>query len=89
VDTNALNTLIARRNQLAQEIERLLGRRDQAQKNLAETESESRSKGIDPDKIDQILKELLDRYHKRVPELEAKLAQCAEILAQYTTKVTR
>ena len=89
MDIQALNQLIQKRNQLAQDLERLLGRREQAQKNLAEVEADSRTRGIDPDKIEQTLKDLWDRYQKQVPELEAKLAQCAEDLAQYTTKVTR
>lgn len=83
-DIQALNQFIQRRNQLAQELDRLHGRREQAQKNLAEIEAESRSKGIDPDKIDQTLKELWEKFQKRIADLETRLAQSAESLAQYT-----
>jgi len=89
MDIQALNQLIQRRNQLAQDLERLLGRREQAQKNLAEIESESRAKNIDPDRIEQTIQELWSRYQKMVLELEAKITRCADSLAQYTTMVNR
>ncbi len=84
MDTQTLNQLIQRRNQLTQELERLRGRKEQAQRNLSELESECREKNIDPDKIEETLKELWARYQRRVPELEAKISRCADALAQYT-----
>lgn len=89
MDIQALNQLIQRRNQLAQDLERLHGRREQAQKTLAEIEAETRARNIDPDRIDQTIQELWDKFQKMVPELEAKITRCADSLAQYTTTVNR
>lgn len=89
MDPNALNQLIQKRNQVAQDLERMLGRREQAQKALADVEAECRAKNIDPDRIEQTIQELNQRLQLLVPELEAKIARCAESLAQYTTTVNR
>lgn len=89
MDIQALNLLIQKRNQLAQDLDRLIGRREQAQKTLAEIEAESRARNIDPNRIEQTIQELWNRYQTMVPELEAKITRCADSLAQYTTLVNR
>lgn len=81
--------MIQRRTQLAQELERLKGRKDQAERALKEIEAECRSKKIDPDKIDAVLEEMWARYRRMVPELEADIASCASKLAKYTSNVSR
>lgn len=89
MDPTTLNQLIQKRNQVAQDLERMLGRREQAQKTLAELEAECRAKNIDPDRIEQTIQELRNRLQLLVPELEEKIARCAEALAHYTATVNR
>lgn len=58
-----------RRKKVAETLERLRGRKEQAETNLAAVEEECRAKNIDPEKIDAIIQQLEDKYREIVEKL--------------------
>jgi len=59
-----------RRKRVADSLERLRGRKEQAEASLAAVEEECRAKKIDPEKIDDIIQQLEDKYRGIVEELK-------------------
>jgi len=78
-----LETLLQRRKTLASEIERLKGRQEQAAANLKALEEECRAKKIEPDKIDETLVQLEERYSVLVGELKRDTEEAEKALAPY------
>lgn len=64
-----LEAVVRRRKKVAEALERLKGRKEQAETNLAAVEKECRSKKIDPEKIDEIIQQLEDKYRGVVEEI--------------------
>jgi len=54
--------LSARKEELQAKRDRILGKKEVAEKALQEKEEECRSKGIDPDNIDEVLEGLVSKY---------------------------
>jgi chromosome segregation ATPase len=79
-----LSSLIKRRGSLETEVQRLQGRKEQAEKNLAQIEEECRSKKIDPSKIDEVIAELERLYVSQVEELETDIKNAEQALSAYT-----
>lgn len=79
-----LSSLIKRRGSLETEVQRLKGRKEQAEKNLAQIEEECRSKKIDPSKIDEVIAELERLYVSQVEELETDIKNAEQALSAYT-----
>jgi uncharacterized protein YfcZ (UPF0381/DUF406 family) len=79
-----LSSLIKRRSSLETEVQRLQGRKEQAEKNLAQIEEECRSKKIDPSKIDEVIAELERLYVSQVEELETDIKNAEQALSAYT-----
>lgn len=72
-----LESVLARRKKVKENIERLRGRQEQAQTNVAQIEQECRSKNVDPERIDEILQQLETKYKTLIEELD-KDTQAAE-----------
>lgn len=77
--TKAINL----RNRLSAESQRIAGRKEAAEKALADVESEIRSKKLDPDTLDETLTMLTEAYEKAVAEFEADVAKAQESLSPY------
>ena len=64
-----LEDVIQRRKKVTETLERLKGRKEQAQANLEAVEEECRGRKIDPAKIDTIITQLETKYRDIVEEL--------------------
>jgi chromosome segregation ATPase len=78
-----LEQVVQKRKRLRADIERLRGRKEQAEANLAQIEAECRSKNIDPEKIDQILEQLETKYRDLVEELKRDTDAAERALAPF------
>lgn len=78
-----LNKALALRDRLAAESQRIAGRKEAAEKALAEVEDEIRSKNLDPSKLDSTLETLTDAYEKAVSSLEEDLATAQDALTPF------
>lgn len=78
-----LKQALALRDQLAAELHRIEARRDLALKNLSDVDAEIRSKGIDPDKIDETIQELEAAYEAALSRFQAELEIVDQALAPY------
>jgi len=72
-----------RRKKVAETLERLRGRKEQAETNLATVEEECRAKNIDPEKIDAIIQQLEDKYRGIVEELTTDTEAAERALAPF------
>jgi PIN domain nuclease of toxin-antitoxin system len=80
-----LKQALAMRDRLAEEVNKIEARRELAQKNLADVEAEIRAKGIDPDQIDEKVRELEEAYAAALTKFEAELDDLDKALAPYRT----
>jgi chromosome segregation ATPase len=80
-----LKQAISTRDRLAEEVNKIEARRELAQKNLADVEAEIRAKGIDPDQIDEKVRELEEAYAAALTKFEAELDDLDNALAPYRT----
>jgi predicted nucleic acid-binding Zn-ribbon protein len=78
-----LQTAVQSRNKLESEIQRIIGRREAATKNLDDLETEIRDKGLDPDTLTDTVAELRTRYETAVGELEEGIQAAQIALAPY------
>ena len=78
-----LNKALALRDRLAAESQRIAGRKEAAEKALAEVEDEIRSKNLDPSNLDSTLETLTDAYEKAVSSLEEDLATAQDALTPF------
>lgn len=78
-----LEDALQRRKRVSADVERLLGRQEQAQATLAAVEEEIRAKGIDPSKIDEKLKQLEAKYEGLVEELKRDVAAAERAIAPF------
>lgn len=78
-----LQTAVQARNKLASEVQRVIGRREAASKNLEDLEGEIRDKGLDPDTLTDTVAELRTRYETAVGELEKGIQTAQTALAPY------
>lgn len=78
-----LEETLQRRKRVMAELERLGGRREQAQATLAAVEEEIRQKGIEPSKIDENLKRLEDKYRGLIEDLTRDVAEAERAIAPF------
>ena len=78
-----LEAVIQQRKRLQAELERLRGRKEQAEENLADIEKEIRSKGIEPSEIEEKLRQLEERYSTLVTELKQDTDAAERALAPF------
>lgn len=80
-----LEDVVQRRKKVAETLERLKGRKEQAETTLAAVEEECREKKIDPDKIDDIIQQLEDKYAGIVEELTKDTEEAERKIAPFVT----
>lgn len=72
-----------KREDLAGKIQRLQGKREAALKELEDVDSKIRAKGIDPEKIDEVLEMMTTTLRNDLEAYEKSLALVAKDLEQY------
>lgn len=80
-----LEDVIRRRKKVTETLERLRGRKEQAEANLAAVEEECRSKKIDPEKIDDIIQQLEGKYRDLVEELTKDIEEAERKVQPFVT----
>lgn len=78
-----LDALIARRDTVSQNLQRVHGRLDSARKDLADIDAECRAKSLDPEKLEETLKDLLDKYDNDVRLFEDSIKKAEQDLAPF------
>lgn len=78
-----LDQVVERRKKVAEALERLKGRKEQAETSLAAVEEECRAKNIDPEKIDDILKQLEGKYKGLIEDLNKDTEEAERALAPF------
>lgn len=79
----SLEQALTRRKRVSETLERLKGRKEQAEANLAQIEEECRAKKIDPKKIDEVIQQLEDKYRSLVEEIERETQEAERALAPF------
>ena len=78
-----LKTAVALRDRLAAESQRIAGRKEAAERALADVEKEIRGKNLDPDTLEQTLNTLNAAYEQAVESFEQSLNAAREALAPF------
>jgi len=78
-----LAAAIRDRDQLAAEVQRIEGRKQAAEENLATVRQEIQEAGLDPDRLDATISQLEQAYDKSVTEFETQLRAAQEALEPY------
>jgi chromosome segregation ATPase len=81
-----LEAVTQRRKKVVAELERLRGRKEQAETNLRAVEEEIRSKGIDPADIEDKLQQLETKYRSLVEELKKDVEEAERALAPFVSR---
>lgn len=80
-----LEDVIRRRKKATETLERLKGRKEQAEANLAAVEEECRAKNIDPEKIDDIIAQLESKYRDIVEGLTKDIEEAERKIEPFVT----
>ena len=78
-----LDAVSARRDKAARNKERAQGRLDSARNSLASVEAEIREKGVEPEKIDEMIEAVERKLEKLVVSLEGKMDDAERDLAPF------
>ena len=78
-----LEGVVQKRKQIQADLERLRGRKEQAETSLAAVEEEIRSKGIEPSQIDDKLRQLEEKYSSLIEELKKDTEAAERALAPF------
>lgn len=81
-----LQNALDKRTKLEAQKQRLEGQLEAAQKDLASVEGECRSRGVDPEKLDEAITKIHGRYEDLVVELESGVAAAEAALSPYLNK---
>jgi predicted nucleic acid-binding Zn-ribbon protein len=80
-----LDAIVQKRKKIRADVDRLKGRKEQAEANLRAVEEECRGKKIDPEKIDETIKQLESKYEKLVEDLEKDITEAEGALAPFVS----
>jgi transcriptional regulator NrdR family protein len=78
-----LETAVQKRKKVASDMERLRGRKEQAESNLAAIKKECIEKNINPEKIDDTLVKFTEKYEVLVQDIEKQTEEAEKSLAPY------
>ena len=78
-----LDAVIKRRDALKEAVQRAKGRKDAAEKELATVEEECKSRGISPDKLDDAIAKLTEKYDKEVQVLSDNVRKAEEAIKPF------
>lgn len=84
-----LELSIQRRDKLISEANRLKGKLEAAHSTLKSLEDECVAKGVQPDRIDDVIQQLQARYQSLVEKLEQDIVVAEQSLAPYLKEMTR
>lgn len=79
-----LDALILRRDKVAADHQRLMGRLEAAQTDLVSVETEIRVIGIEPDQLDQVIERLGQRLDQALDTFDKDIATAEAALAPFT-----
>lgn len=79
----SLEEALTRRKRVSETLERLKGRKEQAEANLAQIEEECRAKKIDPEKIEEVIQQLENKYRAIVKEIERETQEAERALEPF------
>jgi chromosome segregation ATPase len=82
-----LEALNRKKSQLEQDRSRIQGHLEQAQKELKSLEDECRAKGIDPEKLPELLEQAKQRYQKDLADFTLALETAEKSLKPYMDKL--
>ena len=83
-----LKEAVTERDRLAAEAQRLLGKKEAAQKALESVEKEIREKNLDPDSLDETIEQLEIAYESAIITLEEAVANARDSLSPYMESET-
>ena len=78
-----LNEALATRDRLSQEVQRIAGRKEPAEKALEKVEGEIRERKLNPDTLEQTLETLEQAYAQEVEAFEKAVNEAQEALSPY------
>ena len=78
-----LKVALKNRDRLAGAAQRIAGKKEAAEKALADVDAEIRSKNLDPDTLDATVTKLSDAYEQAVEAFEADVAKAEEALSPF------
>ena len=81
-----LDRVRERKSEIDKNRSRLEGKLEAAEQSLVKIDEECRSKGIDPEKIDEVLSKLTKHYEEQVITMETHLEKCDQKLRELIGK---
>lgn len=81
--TTRLEAATKKRSTLEAQVQRIQGKLEAAQKALSSVEDECRRKGVEPDKLDETIVALTERFRQEVESLEQRIADAETAIAPY------
>ena len=81
-----IDTAVKRREELAQKRQRILGRLEEAERNLDDLKAKCRAKNIDPDGLELLIAQLRVNLEQSITDLEAKLTEAEQALEPFTNR---
>lgn len=82
-----LEKAVQKRDEIARQKERLLGRLEEARKRRAALEEQCREKNVDPDKLSETIDRLTKKYKSTVDEICEKVQAAEEELRPFLEKL--
>jgi chromosome segregation ATPase len=82
-----LNEALATRDRLSQEVQRIAGRKEAAEKALEKVEGEIRERKLNPDTLEQTLETLEQAYAQEVEAFEKAVNEAQEALSPYMENI--
>jgi chromosome segregation ATPase len=82
-----LNEALATRDRLSQEVQRIAGRKEAAEKALEKVEGEIRERKLNPDTLEQTLETLEQAYAQEVEAFEKAVNVAQEALSPYMENI--
>lgn len=78
-----LQAATKRRSEIVSKVERLKGRLEEAETNLAAVEDECRAKKIEPEQIDEAISKLETRFNKEMKTLQTAMESAETALTPF------
>lgn len=78
-----IDAVVKRRDNLNAQKERVLGRLEEAEKNVATIRAELQAKKVDPDNLDQTIQQLEKALSDSVAELEKQVSEAEALIKPY------
>ncbi len=80
-----LDAGVKKRDELAQKIQRILGRIEEAERSLAVLHEECKAKNIDPNRIDEVIAKLEKSLADSITQLETQLSDAEKALEPFSS----